>query len=148
MDSPGLQILLGAIAISSVVQAVVLVGVAIGGMQLMKRVQQLQGQVEREIQPVLESITSISRNVAEVSDVAVLQVRRVEAVVEETIERFDAARAQVQRVVTRPRGLLGDVSAVFKGVRRGLAVYHRLGGLQAPGRGKSRRYAGDEHLFI
>lgn len=148
MDSPGLQILLGAIALSSIVQAVVLVGVAMGGMQLMRRVQHLQGQVEREIQPVLESLNSISRNVAEVSDVAVLQVRRVEAVVEETIERIDTARAQVRRFIRRPRGLIGDITAVFKGVRRGLAVYHRLGGLQAPGRGKSRRYAGDEHLFI
>jgi hypothetical protein len=118
------------------------------GLQLMRRVQQLQGQVEREIQPVLESINSISRNVAEVSDVAVLQVRRVEAVVEETIERIDEARTQVHRLIRRPRGLLGDLSAVFKGVRRGLAVYQRLGALQAPARGKARRYAGDEHLFI
>jgi hypothetical protein len=148
MDSPGLQILLGAIALSSLVQAVVLVAVAIGGMQLMRRVQDLQGQVEREIQPVLESLNAISRNVAEVSDVAVLQVRRVEAVVEETIDRIDEARAQVRRVIRRPRGFLGDVSAVFKGVRRGLSVYHRLGALQAPARGKARRYAGDEHLFI
>ena len=148
MDSPGLQILLGAIVLSSIVQTVVLVGVAIGGMQLMRRVQQLQGLVEREIQPVLESVNSITRNVAEASDVAVLQVRRVEAVVEETMERLDEARAQVRRVITKPRGLFGDVTAVFKGVRRGLAVYHRLGGLQAPGRGKARRYAGDEHLFI
>lgn len=148
MDSPGMQILLGAIALSSIVQAVVLVGVAIGGMQLMRRVQELQGRVEREVQPVLDSLTAISRNVAEVSDVAVLQVRRVEAVVEETIERIDEARAQVRRVIRKPRGLMADVSAVFKGVRRGLAVYHRLGGLQAPRQGKTRRYAGDEHLFI
>jgi hypothetical protein len=148
MDSPGLQVLLGAIALSSIVQTAVLVAVAIGGLQLMRRIQQLQGQVEREIQPVLESINAISRNVAEVSDVAVLQVRRVEAVVEETIERLDEARAQVRRVIRKPRGLLGDVTAVWKGVRRGLAVYHRLGGLQAPARGKARRYAGDEHLFI
>jgi hypothetical protein len=148
MDSPGLQILLGAIVLSSIVQTVVLVGVAIGGMQLMRRIQQLQGMVEREIQPVLDSVNSITRNVAEASDVAVLQVRRMEAVVEETIERLDEAKAQVRRVIQKPRGLLGDVTAVWKGVRRGLAVYHRLGGLQAPGRGKSRRYAGDEHLFI
>ena len=148
MDSPGLQILLGAIVLSSIVQTVVLVGVAIGGMQLMRRVQQLQGLVEREIQPVLDSVNSITRNVAEASEVAVLQVRRVEAVVEETIERLDEARAQVRRVIHKPRGLFGDVSAVWKGVRRGLAVSHGPAGLQAPGRGKARRYAGDEHLFI
>lgn len=148
MDSPGVQILLGAIALSSIVQAVLLAGLALGGIQLMKRVQELQGRVERDIQPVLDSISSVSRNVAEVSDLAVLQARRVEAAVEETIERLDGARAQVRRVIRRPRGLIGDLGAVLKGVRRGLAVYHRLGGLHAQERGKARRYAGDEHLFI
>lgn len=148
MDSPGLQILLGAIALSSVVQAVVLVAVAVGGLQLMRRVQKLQGRVENEIQPALESLAHISRNVAEVSDLAVLQARRVENVVGETIERIDEARSQVRRVIRRPRGLLSDVGAVFKGLRRGLAVYHRLGGMQEKSQAKSRRYAGDEHLFI
>lgn len=148
MDSPGVQILLGAIALSSIVQAVVLVAVAVGGMQLMRRIQALQLRVEREIQPVLDSLSSMSRNVAEASDVAVLQVRRVETLVDETIERIDEARAQVRRVIRKPRGLLGDMSAMVKGLRRGMAVYHRLGGLQAPVRGKARRYAGDEHLFI
>ena len=148
MDSPGVQILLGAIALSSIVQAVVLVGVAIGGMQLMRRVRELQGRVEREIQPVLDSLGSMSRNVAEATDVAVLQVRRVEALVDETIERIDDARAHMRRVIRKPRGLLADVSAMVKGLRRGVAVYQRLGGLQAPSHGKARRYAGDEHLFI
>jgi hypothetical protein len=148
MDSPGVQILLGAIALSSVVQAVVLVAVAVGGMQLMRRIQELQGRVENEIQPALESLAHISRNVAEVSDLAVLQARRVESVVGETIERIDEARSHVRRVIRRPRSLLSDVGAVFKGVRRGLAVYHRLGGMQEKSQAKNRRYAGDEHLFI
>ncbi|HET8647701.1 MAG TPA: hypothetical protein VFO85_19540 [Vicinamibacteria bacterium] len=148
MDSLGVKILLGAIAVSSIVQVLVLLAVAIGGMQLMRRVQALQGRVEREIEPVLASLSAMSRNVAEASDVAVLQVRRVEALVDETMERIDEARAQVGRIVRKPRGLIGDVSAVFKGLRRGLAVYQRLGGLQVPERGKARRYGGDEHLFI
>lgn len=148
MDSPGLQILLGAIALSSIVQAVVLVGVAVGGMHLMRRIQELQGRVEQEIRPVLRSLGAVSRNVAEASDLAVLQVRRVEAAVEDTIDRIDEARAQFRRVLSRPRGLLGDVAAFFKGVKRGLAVYHRLGALQAHSRGKARTYTGDEHLFI
>ena len=147
MDSPGVQILLGAIALSSIVQAVVLIGVAWGGLQFMRRFQALQVRVEREIAPVVESLGTVSRNVAEVSELAVVQVRRVEAVVEDTLERVDEARAQVNRVFRR-RSILGDAAALVKGVKRGLAVYQRLGGLQAHSRGKARRYAGDEHLFI
>jgi hypothetical protein len=148
MDSPGVQILLGAIVASSIVQVIVLAVVAVGGMQLMRRIQELQGRVEKEIQPALENLTLISRNVAEVSDLAVLQAQRVENVVEETIERIDEARAQVKRVIRRPRSLFSDVGAVFKGVRRGLAVYQRLGGMQEKSQAKNRRYGGDEHLFI
>jgi hypothetical protein len=148
MDSPGVQILLGAIALSSIVQAVVLIGVAWGGLQFMRRFQALQVRVEREIAPVVESLGTVSRNVAEVSELAVVQVRRVEAVVEDTLTRVDEARAQVHRVFRRPRGIFGDAAALVKGVKRGLAVYQRLGGLQAQARGKARSYAGDEHLFI
>ena len=147
MDSPGVQILLAAIALSSIVQAVVLIGVAYGGLQFMRRFQALQGRVEREIAPVVANLGTVSRNVAEVSELAVVQVRRVEAVVEDTLERVDEARAQVNRVFRR-RSILGDAAALVKGVKRGLAVYKRLGGLQAQARGKARRYAGDEHLFI
>jgi hypothetical protein len=114
----------------------------------MRRFQALQVRVEREIAPVVESLGTVSRNVAEVSELAVVQVRRVEAVVEDTLERVDEARAQVHRVLRRPRGIFGDAAAILKGVKRGLAVYQRLGGLQAHSRGKARRYAGDEHLFI
>ena len=148
MDSPGVHMLLAAIALSSIVQAVVLIGVAWGGLQFMRRFQQLQGRVERDIAPVVESLGAVSRNVAEASELAVLQVRRVEAVVEDTITRVDEARAQFRRVFRRPRGLFGDAAALVKGVKRGLAVYHRLGGLQAQARGKTRSYTGDEHLFI
>ena len=37
---------------------------------------------------------------------------------------------------------------LIKGFRRGLDVYLRLGGLEAQGRGTTRRYRDDEHLFI
>ena len=147
MDSPGVHMLLAAIALSSIVQAVVLIGVAWGGLQFMRRFQELQGRVEREIAPVVESLGTVSRNVAEVSDLAVVQVRRVEAVVEDTLARVDEARTQVRRVFRR-RGLFGDAAALLKGVKRGMAVYHRLGGVRPRSQGKSRRYAGDEHLFI
>ena len=122
MDSPGVQILLGAIALSSIVQAVVLIGVAYGGLQFMRRFQALQGRVEREIAPVVANLGTVSRNVAEVSELAVVQVRRVEAVVEDTLERVDQARAEVNRVFRR-RGVLADAAALVKGVKRGFAVY-------------------------
>ncbi|HEX6739521.1 MAG TPA: hypothetical protein VF310_14680 [Vicinamibacteria bacterium] len=141
-------ILLAVLALSSLTQAGLLVGLAVGGRRLSRRVQELQTRVEGELQPAVESLARISRSVAEVTDLAVLQARRVEGAVSDTLERIDEARGQLRRALRRPVGMLGSVAAVLRGFRRGLDVYGQLGGLKAHSRGKSRRYKDDEHLFI
>lgn len=148
MESPGVVVLLGIIALSSLVQGVLLVGLAWGGLQLTRRIQELQGRVEREIRPTLETLTRLSRSVAEVSDMAVLQTRRIEGLVADALDRVDNTRKHIRRLVGRPVAALNHVAAFVRGVRRGLHVYHRLGGFEAQSRGKSRRYRDDEHLFI
>jgi hypothetical protein len=140
--------LLAVLALSTLTQAGLLVGLAVGGRRLSRRVQELQSRVESELQPAVESLTRISRSVAEVTDLAVLQARRVEGAVSDTLERIDVARGQLRRALRRPAGMLGGLAAVLRGFRRGLDVYGQLGGLKAHSRGKARRYKDDEHLFI
>jgi hypothetical protein len=141
-------ILLAVIALSALVQAGLLVGLALGGRRLSRRVQELQVRVQDELQPAVESLARISRSVAEVTDLAVLQARRVEGAVSDTLGRIDDARGHLRRTLRRPAGMLGDVAALLRGFRRGLDVYSQLGGLRAHAKGKSRRYRDDEHLFI
>jgi len=148
MDSPGVLVLLGVIALSTVVQGVILVRIAWGGVRLSRRVQELQGRVEQEIRPTLDNLTRISRSVAEVSDIAVLQARRVEGIVTDALERVDHTRQAVRRLAERPIAAFYNVTAFVRGVRQGFHVYHRLGSFKAQSRGKSRRYRDDEHLFI
>jgi hypothetical protein len=83
-----------------------------------------------------------------VSELATEQAQRLEAVVAHTVSRVDEARTQVREAVGRPLDSFRDVTAVLKGLRRGLDVYQRLGGLAAQRQGATRRYAEDEHLFI
>jgi hypothetical protein len=141
-------ILLAVLALSALTQAALLVGLALGGRRLARRVEDLQARVEGELQPAVESLARISRSVAEVTDLAVLQARRVEGAVADTLERIDDARGNFRRALRRPAGMLGGVAALLRGFRRGLDVYGQLGGLKAHSRGKSRRYKDDEHLFI
>ena len=141
-------ILLAVLALSALTQAGLLVGLAVGGRRLSRRVQELQVRVEGELQPAVESLARISRSVAEVTDMAVLQARRVEGAVASTLERIEDARGHFRRALRGPAGMLGDVAAVLRGFRRGLDVYGQLGGLKAHSRGKARRYKDDEHLFI
>jgi phage host-nuclease inhibitor protein Gam len=141
-------VLLAVIALSAIVQAVLLAALAVGGKRIARRVQDLQARMEDELQPAVESLARITRSVAEVTDLAVLQARRVEGAVAGTLERIDEARGHLRRALRRPVGMMGDVAAVLRALRRGLDVYGQLGGLKAQSRGKTRRYRDDEHLFI
>jgi hypothetical protein len=147
-ESSGVTVLLAVIALSSLVQGVILVGLAWGGRRLTRRVDELQGRVDRDIRPALDSLSRMSRNLAETSDLAVVQVRRLENFLGDAFDRLEDTRRQIQRAARVPLGALGRATAVFRSVRRGLDVYHRLGGLQTQGRGRARSYREDEHLFI
>jgi hypothetical protein len=147
MDSLGL-VFLGVIAFASLVQGVFLVGLALGGLRLARRVGEIQKNVEAEIRPAVDDVSRLARNLATVSEIATTQAQRLEAAVAHTVNRVEDARAQVRGMAARPLDSFRDVSAILKGVRRGLDVYQRLGGLAAQRQGASRRYAEDEHLFI
>ncbi len=147
MEPLGL-VFVGVIALSSLVQAALLLVLARGALQLSRRVADLQGRVDREIRPALDSLARLSRNVAEVSDLAALQARRFDAMLADTLDRIDDLKGQVRRALHAPLNAASDLAALVRGFRRGLDVYHRLGSYDAERRGKSRRYRDDEHWFI
>jgi len=147
MDSLGVTFL-GVIALASVVQAGFIVGLMIYGRRLAQRLDELQQRLDREIRPTFENLSRITRNLSEVSDLAVLQARRVDDLLADTVGKIEEAMELVRRVIIRPLGPLAEITAFFKGIRRGLDVFHQLRGQDNQGRGSSRRYVEDEHLFI
>jgi hypothetical protein len=151
MQSWGL-VLLAIIAVCCVVQAVVqtvvLLGLARTGDRLARRVEDMQTKLDGDIRPLLQNLARISQNVSEVSDLAAEQARRIDGVLAHTIDTVEDGLAAVQRSVVAPLSRFSDLAAILRGLRRGLEVYRQLGGLEAQGRGASRRYAEDEHLFI
>jgi hypothetical protein len=147
MDSLGL-VFLGVIAFASLVQGAFLVGLAVGGLRIARRIGEIQKSVESEIRPAIDDVSRLARNLASVSEIATEQAERLESVVAHTVERAEGVRSHVRETVGRPLESFRDVSAILKGFRRGLDVYQRLGGLSAQRRGATRRYAEDEHLFI
>ncbi len=147
MDSLGL-VFLGVIAFASLVQGAFLVGLALGGLRLARRMGEIQKSVDGEIRPALDDVSRLARNLAAVSEVATGQARRLEALVVHTVTRVEEARSQVRTAVEHPLGSFSDVGAILKAFRRAFDVYQRLGSLSAQRQGSSRRYAEDEHLFI
>ncbi len=147
-ETSGVTVLLAVIALSSLVQGAILLGLAWGGKRLSQRVDELQGRVDQDIRPALDSLRQMAHNLAETSDLAVVQVRRLEGFIGEAFDRIEDTRRRIQRAARVPLGAFDRAGAVFRGVRRGLDVYQRLGGLQTQGRGRARSYREDEHLFI
>jgi hypothetical protein len=141
-------VFLGILALSSLTQTVFLVVLALQSRRIAARVDELRERFEKDLRPSLLSLAEISRNVAEISDLGVLQARRIDAAMADALDKFEAATETLRKFVVRPLAPLADVLALFKGVRRGIAVYNQLRGFDGRTRGEPRSYAEDEHLFI
>ena len=142
-------VFLGIIALGSLIQSAFLVRIALAGREMSRRLAELQERVDRDLRPTLENLSRVTRNLAEVSDVAVLQARRVDDLLADTIEKIEGTTSIVKQVVLRPLGPLMDVAAFFKGLRRGIEVYQTLRGFDRRERPPRGGYAeDDEHLFI
>ncbi len=148
MDSWGVTFL-GIIALTSLVQAGFLIGMAVSGRRLARRLDEIQDRVDRQLRPSLEQFARLSRNLAEISDIGVLEARRVDGLVADTIDKIEEATDVLRKLVLRPLGPLADIMAFLRGVRKGLEVYRSLGGFENYRRRPPRGYeADDEHLFI
>jgi hypothetical protein len=147
MEPLGL-VLVMVIALSSLAQAALLLVLARGALHISRRVSDLQGRVDREVRPALDNLARLSRNLAEVSDLAALQARRFEALVADTLDRVEDVKGQVRRAARTPLGAVSALGTLIRSCRRGLDVYQRLGSHDPVRRGKSRRYRDDEHWFI
>lgn len=141
-------VFLGLIALAALVQGAFLIALGVGGVRLFRRVTEIHQGLQADILPAFANMNRISADLNEVSAVTAAQVVKVQDLVAETVARVEDVRIHVATAAVRPLDTFRDLGAVVKGLRRGLQVYRQLGALGAQRRGATRRYAGDEHLFI
>ena len=142
-------VFLGAIAVATVVQAAFLVALVMAGLRLARRLDALQAQIDEQIAPALKGVERISRNAAEISDLATVQARRVDLLLADTIDKVEDTAAVVQRLVLRPLRPVAHLVAVLRGVQAGIDVFLRLERAERPPSSPRRGQAeDDEHLFI
>jgi hypothetical protein len=144
---------LGVIALASVVQAGFLIGLALFGLRLGRRIDALQARLDREISPALDNFNRVSRAAAEIADLATLQARRLDLVLADTIDKVEETTATIQKLVVRPLKPIGGALAFLRGLQRGMEVFFQLErhARPDPRRPPSRRRGhgeDDEHLFI
>jgi hypothetical protein len=136
-------VFLGLIAVSTVVMAVVQIGVIVYVARLSKRIDGLSSQIEREIGPLAERLKGIADNLQRATSLANIQVERVDRLLSGAVRRADETLSLVQGAVVGP-------------IREGLAVIAALRGVigafrsfRGGGTGRSSaRFDDEDPLFI
>lgn len=121
-------VLLGVIALASLLQAVGLVIVAREGARMFRRLDAFAERMGRELRPAVTDLERASENFAEVSDIAAVQAHRLDAVVGEAIERIERVTDALRDVILPAAGRLVAAAATFRGLRKILQVLRRRRG--------------------
>jgi hypothetical protein len=141
-------VFLGVMAAASLAQTAFLIVLTLESRRMAARVQGLSDRIEKDLRPSLDNLSRITRNLAELSDIGVVQARRVDDALADTLDKVKGTTESFRKFLVRPLAPLGDILAFLRGVRRGIEVYNQLRGYDGGRRGQTRSYSEDEHLFI
>lgn len=119
-------VLLGVIALASLVQAVFLVVVAREGLRVARRLDEMQARLGHEMKPALERITVATDEAAQAAEITTAQVKRLEALVDETAASIADAQRLIGEIVIPTATRLVTVAAAVQAVRKGFGLYRRL----------------------
>jgi hypothetical protein len=130
---------LGLIALATLVMAVIQVGAIVVLARLARRVDVLTTQVERDIRPLLDHLTTLAAEASRTASLATTQVERFDRLFADVAGRLDRALSDAQAALAAParEGL-----ALLAGLRAGLAALRELR------RGVKRRADEEDALFI
>jgi hypothetical protein len=132
-------VFLGVLALSSLLQALVVLAIALGGRKLAVDLAELRDRLEKKIEPVEDDVRRVARNVADVSDTLAAQGRRVDQAVGATAASLQGTAEYLGRAVRTGVRPLVEVGAFWQGAKHALRVYRSLRPSPQP---PSRRYDG------
>ncbi len=117
------NVLLGIMAAVSVLEALVLIGAAVGGFIAYRRVTQLVSDLEaRQVAPLREKVDAILADVKTVTARVSQQTERVDHAITGTMERVDETaervRSSVRDKVAQAVGVVRGVRAIIMSVMR------------------------------
>lgn len=117
------EIFLGVIALAVTVMALIQVGAIIAGVRLARRVDRITTQLERDVKPLLDNLTTMSSEAAKATAMAAAQVERMDHTIAQALTRIDSTIAAAHHIITGPAksGL-----AVVAGVRAAVGAFQGL----------------------
>ncbi|MPY88030.1 MAG: hypothetical protein GEU99_08920 [Luteitalea sp.] len=132
--------LLGVIAVSTLVMALIQVGAIVYAMRLARRVETLVAKVERDVRPLVERVNQLGVDAARVSKLAVGQVERADQLMTDVAQRVDTTLGIVQNAIVAP---VREGAAVFGALRAVLDTLRSLRRRPSRARGED-----EDALFI
>jgi hypothetical protein len=126
--SNGALLLLALIAVASIVQTVCLAVLAWGGLRSARQIEGLARQLTRDVQPLIEDVTRLTRNAAEISDRGLVQARRLDDAVGDAAHAIEQIVSTAQQVVLPFATRAAALAAGFKMFRMGRRLFRRLVG--------------------
>jgi hypothetical protein len=135
-------VFLGAIAVATVIMAIVQLGVIVFAARLARRVDQLSDQIQHDIVPVMASLKAVGENLEHISGVASLQAERFDRLMAEATARIQETLALVQGAVVGP---LREGMAVVAAVRGILGAFRSFRGGDLR---RASRFDDEDPLFI
>jgi hypothetical protein len=135
-------VFLGIIALAVSVMAIVQVGVIVFGARLVKRVEQMAQQVDREIKPLLVNLNVVSQEAARAAELAALQVERVDALFADVAGKVEETAASLQSAIIAPAR---EGMALVQGIKAAFGALREIRAASAPA---SSVHDEDDPLFI
>jgi hypothetical protein len=124
------NVLLGVMAVVSVLEALLLIGMGVGGFMLYRRTMTLIADLEaRQIAPLREKVEGILADVKDVTARVSQQTERVDHAISGTMERVDETAG---RVKTRVRDNVSRAVGVARGVRAAITTILTNNGQEEP----------------
>jgi hypothetical protein len=143
VNSTWTVVFLALIALATCVMAAIQIAAVMYSARLARRVEQIVGRVERDIQPIVERLTLVSEEAVRMSVLATAQVERVDHLFGDLSRRVEQTMAVVQQAIITPAR---EGAALVSALRSTLAAVR---GLRGNGRGRPPHgVEEDDALFI
>lgn len=124
--SPGAVFLLALIAVASIVQTVCLALLAWNGLRAQRGIESLSRQITRDVQPLIDDLTRLARNAAEISDRGLVQTRRLDQAVGDAARTIEQIVDATHQVVLPIAARAAAITAGFRAFRTGRRLLRRI----------------------
>ena len=136
------EIFLGVIAVSTLLIAIVQIGVVLAAGVALRRLGRLVDTLEQEIKPIFGHVNTITRDASRAAALATAQVERADKLFSDVAVRVDEALNAMQASLGAParegRALFNAIRAAFQAIRE----------LRQNGRSRQARGEEEDALFI